>query len=206
LYRLNFFIGKRTRAPPINEQGGCGFSKAPCEIDCEHGHKISSQADKIVGVLIVKKCESKQFAKDSSNSEAVVKKLTTLLNQQLTKKDVKVAQEVKFVKAIGNKTQTQFHYSINAKKEYHDEIKAALGVVCKEKEVNINDLKYICYHIYMLCDSCMRQLMNTNVDHVVLLQVHLIVMKRKVRNQSYVSNSLKVMHFLKIYEKRNILI
>jgi hypothetical protein len=140
---LNYFIAKGTEPAPSKEEGGCGFSKASCEIDCEHGHKISSQTDKVVGVLIVKKCSSERFSKNLTNSQAVARQLTILVNRELAKKGVKVAQKVEFVKAIGNKTQTQFHYSINATKEYHDEVKAALGVVCKDKEVNRNDLKLI---------------------------------------------------------------
>ncbi len=93
-------------------------------------------------MLIVKKCTSKRFAKHISNSEAVTKQLISLVNQQLVKKGVQKAQQIEFVKAIGDETHTQFHYSINAKKEYHNEIKEALRVVCKEKKVNRNHLKY----------------------------------------------------------------
>jgi len=126
---------KRTRPTVTEEQIGCSYSKTPCEIDCQKGHKISSQGDLIVGVLIVKKCASKQFAKGSSNLQAVAKQLTLLVNRQLAKKAVKVLQKVQFVKVIGDKTQTRFHYMINARKEFHDELKAALSIVCKEKEL-----------------------------------------------------------------------
>lgn len=130
-----FFTAKGTKPAPTKGQVGCGLSNEPCEIDCENGHKISSQENKVVGVLIVKKCGSKQFAKDKSNAQAVIKQLSTLLNRQLVKKGIKEEHNVEFVKSIGDKTQTQFHYSINADKQCHDEIKAALRVVCNEKEV-----------------------------------------------------------------------
>jgi hypothetical protein len=126
------------RPAPTKGQASCGVSKEQCEIDCENGHQISSEGDKVVGVLIVKKCSSKRFAKDISNSQVVAKQLSSLVNRQLVKKGVKEAQKIEVVKAVGNDTHALFHYSCNAKKQYHDEIKAALREVCKEKQVNIN--------------------------------------------------------------------
>lgn len=87
-------------------------------------------------MLIVKKCGSERFAKDISNSKAVTKQLSSLVNRQLAKKGINQSLKIEFVKAIGDKTHTLFHYSINATKQYHDEIKATLNAVCKEKEVN----------------------------------------------------------------------
>lgn len=119
------------------------MGRTPCEIDCEKGHKISFETDKVNGVLIIQKCGSKIFAKDSSSSRKVTKELTKLVNRHLTKKGVNATVKVQFVKAVGDQSETQFHYSINVQKEYQDEIKAALNVVCKEKEVKSIDEKYI---------------------------------------------------------------
>jgi len=72
----------------------------------------------------------------------VTKQLSSLVNRQLAKKGVNQSLKIEFVKAIGDKTQTLFHYSINATKQYHHEIKATLNAVCKEKEVNRNNFRY----------------------------------------------------------------
>ncbi len=133
---------KETHAPHGPKgHAGCGAGKEPCEIDCEKGHKISSEGDKVVGELVVTKCSSQRFAKDISNSEAVSKQLSSLVNRQLEKKGVKEAVKIVFGKTVGTETQTVFHYSCNAKKEHQDEIKAALHAVCKDKQVNIRLLK-----------------------------------------------------------------
>lgn len=123
------------RRSPTKEQGGCGFGKSPCEIDCEKGHKISFESDKVLGVLIIKKCASRRFAKDGSSSQRVTKQITRLVNRELTKKGVNISIKVEFVKAIGDQSETQLHYSINVQKQYNDQIKDALNVVCKDKEV-----------------------------------------------------------------------
>lgn len=120
---------------PTKEQSGCGLGKSPCEIDCEKGHKISFESDKVLGVLIIKKCASRRFAKDGSTSQRVTKQITSLVNRELTKKGANVAIRVEFVKAVGDQSETQLHYSINAQKANFDQIKDALNVVCKDKEV-----------------------------------------------------------------------
>ena len=132
-FMANEFLARR-RSPP-REQGGCGLGKDACEIDCEKGHKISFESDKIAGVLIIKNCGSKTFAKDNSSSRKVTKELTKLVNRYLTKKGVNVSVKVEFVKAVGDQSETQLHYAINVQKEHQDEIKEVLNVVCKEKEV-----------------------------------------------------------------------
>ena len=147
---------RKTAKPRTNEPGAthgphethepkghasCGAGKEPCEIDCEKGHKISFEGDKVVGELVVTKCSSKRFAEDISNSEALSKQLSSLVNRQLAKKGVKEEVKIVFDKTVGTETQTVFHYSCNTKKEHQDEIKAALEAVCKDKQVNIRLLK-----------------------------------------------------------------
>jgi hypothetical protein len=110
-----------------------------CEIDCDHGHTITSDGDKVVGVLAVKKCSNKRFAKDISKSHAVAKQLSSLVNRYLVKKGVNVSVKIEFVKAVSNRSETLLHYVCNAKKEHHEQITAALRAVCKEKEVNIKE-------------------------------------------------------------------
>ena len=129
----NCFLARRRS--PTKEQGGCGFGKSSCEIDCEKGHKISFESDKVLGVLVIKKCGSRRFAKDGSSSQRVTKQITTLVNRQLTKKGGNVSIRVEFVKAIGDQSETQLHYSISVQKQYYDQIKDALNVICKDNEV-----------------------------------------------------------------------
>ncbi|CAF4283351.1 unnamed protein product, partial [Adineta steineri] len=124
--------GKRTKRP-----AGCDASNEPCEIDCEHEHKISSEENKLVGVLSVKKCSSKEFEKHIAGSKAVAKELSSLVDQELTKKGIKVAVKIDVVKVVGDDSHCEFHYSVDAKKEEHEHIKAALHTVCKEKQLRV---------------------------------------------------------------------
>ncbi|CAF4089945.1 unnamed protein product, partial [Rotaria magnacalcarata] len=103
------------------------------EIDCENGHKISTDMDKILGSLLVKNCSSRIFSTDISLSEGVIAKLSSLLNEQLFRNGSKDEQNISFLKAIGNETHTRFYYSCIVNKEYHTEIKAALRTICKDK-------------------------------------------------------------------------
>ncbi|CAM6054917.1 unnamed protein product [Sphagnum tenellum] len=109
------------------------------EIDCHNGHKVFSDGDdKVRGVLAVKGCSNKCFANDINKSHSVCQKLSALVNGHLRKNGVKEEHKVHFVKAGGNKTHTYFHYSLNANKEHHDHIKAALREACKENETLSN--------------------------------------------------------------------
>jgi len=174
------FLAKRTRPTPTKNQPGCDSSNEPSEIDCEHGHQISSEGDKIVGVLIIKKCSSERFAKDNSHLHGVTNQMSSLVNRELAKKGRKEAQTIEFVKANGNNTHTEFHYSCDAKKEYHDEIKTALQAICKEKEVIRNYFKYTFDYLYFIISYVM-QSMNISFDYVAVIQVHLTRLLMMIR-------------------------
>ncbi|CAF4448040.1 unnamed protein product, partial [Rotaria socialis] len=103
------------------------------EIDCENGHKISTDMDKILGSFLVNNCSSRIFSADISLSEGVIAKLSSLLNEQLLHNGSKDEPNISFMKAIGNETHTRFYYSCIADKEYHTEIEAALRTICKDK-------------------------------------------------------------------------
>jgi hypothetical protein len=114
----------------------------PSEIDCQNDQKVFSDGDeKVSGVLAVKQCSSKRFANNITKAHSVCQKLSSLINRHLSKNGVKEEHKVHFVKAAGNKTHTYFHYSLNAKKEHHNHIKAALRDACKEKEVSDKTFK-----------------------------------------------------------------
>ncbi|CAF3659157.1 unnamed protein product [Rotaria sp. Silwood1] len=129
------FSAKRVRSTVTKHRPGCDGMKEPVEIDCENGHKIYSDGDKIVGILIVQKCSSEKFAKDNILSQVVSRRMSMLVNRELVGKGFKKIKDIQFVMVVGNHTYTRFHYSCNAKKEYHDQIIAALRTVCKDKEI-----------------------------------------------------------------------
>ncbi|CAF4959736.1 unnamed protein product [Rotaria sp. Silwood1] len=129
------FSAKRVRSTVTKHRPGCDGMKEPVEIDCENGHKIYSDGDKIVGILIVQKCSSEKFAKDNILSQVVSRRMSMLVNRELVGKGFKKIKDIQFVMVVGNHTYTRFHYSCNAKKEYHDQIIAALRTVCKDKEL-----------------------------------------------------------------------
>jgi hypothetical protein len=110
----------------------------PAEVECTNGHEFLLDGDqKVSGVLAVRKCSSEGFAKNITKSQAVVRKLSALVNRHLEKNGVKEEQKAQFIKATGNKTHTFFHYSFDAKKEHHEHIKSALRDACRDKEVRI---------------------------------------------------------------------
>ncbi|CAF4187898.1 unnamed protein product [Rotaria sp. Silwood2] len=61
--------------------------------------------------------------------------MSILVNRELVRNGLKEIQDIQFVMVVGNDTYTRFHYSCNAKKEYHDQAIAALRMVCRDKEL-----------------------------------------------------------------------
>ncbi|CAF4305449.1 unnamed protein product, partial [Adineta steineri] len=67
----------------------------------------------------------------------VAKELSSLVDQELTKKGIKEAVKIDVVQVVGDDSHCEFHYSVEAKKEEHEHIKAALHTVCKEKQLRV---------------------------------------------------------------------
>ncbi len=108
----------------------------PSQIDCDNDHKITAQDDKTLsGVLVVKKCHASRFARKPSRSNNVGNKLSTLLFHRLNSYGVKDLFNVKIVKTVGDKKETQFHYSIPCDKSYHKSVIASMKDACKDKDL-----------------------------------------------------------------------
>ncbi len=97
-------------------------------------------------MLIAKKCARKRVTKNISNPQSVVEQLSLLVNRQLVENGIKELYNVEFVEAIDYKTHTLFHYSINAKKQYHDKIKAALLAISEDQQVDTNYFRHTFNH------------------------------------------------------------
>ncbi|CAF4768910.1 unnamed protein product, partial [Rotaria sp. Silwood2] len=85
----------------------------PSTVDCDKDHKITVQDDKnINGVLIVRSCHASRFARKRSRCTNVGNKWGSLVKSRLDKVGIKGQFPVNIVKTAGDKTQTEFHYSI----------------------------------------------------------------------------------------------
>ncbi|CAF4686616.1 unnamed protein product, partial [Rotaria sp. Silwood2] len=107
----------------------------PSTVDCDKDHKITAQDDKnINGVLIVRSCHASRFARKRSRCTNVGNKLGSLVKSRLDKVGIKGQFPVNIVKTAGDKTQTEFHYSIPCDKSQQQSVIQSLKDSCKEKD------------------------------------------------------------------------
>ncbi|CAF4345797.1 unnamed protein product, partial [Rotaria sp. Silwood2] len=108
----------------------------PSTVDCDKDHKVTVQDDKnINGVLIVRSCHASRFARKRSRCTNVGNKLGSLLKNQLEKVGVKGQFPVNIVKTSGDKTQTEFHYTLPCDKAQHQTVMKSLKDTCKDKDL-----------------------------------------------------------------------
>jgi hypothetical protein len=106
----------------------------PSDIDCDKDHKVIVQDDKnINGVLVVKQCHATRFNRKHSRCTNVGNKFGSLLNTRLDKLGIKDKFDVKIVKTVGDKKQTEFHYTVSCDKSHHKTVIDSLKDACKDK-------------------------------------------------------------------------
>ncbi|CAF4982929.1 unnamed protein product, partial [Rotaria sp. Silwood1] len=107
----------------------------PSTVDCDKDHKVIAQDDKnIQGVLVVKSCHASRFARKPSRCNHVGDKLGALLKSRLDKAGLRGQYPVNIVKTVGDKSQTEFHYTIPCDKSQHQTVIQSLKDSCKEKD------------------------------------------------------------------------
>ncbi|CAF4120378.1 unnamed protein product, partial [Rotaria sp. Silwood2] len=110
-------------------------SSKPSTVDCDKDHKVTAQDDKnINGVLVVKSCHATRFARKPSRCTNVGNKLGSLVKNRLDKVGIKGQFPVKIVKTSGDKTQTEFHYTIPCDKSQQQTVIQSLKDSCKDKD------------------------------------------------------------------------
>ncbi|CAF5085220.1 unnamed protein product, partial [Rotaria sp. Silwood1] len=127
---------KQTSVPrPTKVSGKTLKPSKPSTVDCDKDHKVIAQDDKnIQGVLVVKSCHASRFARKPSRCNHVGNKLGALLKSRLDKAGIKGQYPVNIVKTAGDKTQTEFHYTIPCDKSLHQTVIQSLKDSCKEKD------------------------------------------------------------------------
>jgi hypothetical protein len=106
----------------------------PSDIDCDKDHKVTVQDDKTLsGVLVAKSCHAARFNRKPSRCTNVGNQFGSLLNNRLNKVGIKDQFNVKIVKTIGDKKQTEFHYTLSCDKSHHKTVIDSLKDACKDK-------------------------------------------------------------------------
>ncbi|CAF4951495.1 unnamed protein product, partial [Rotaria sp. Silwood1] len=120
---------------PTTKSGKIVKPSKPSTVDCDKDHTVIAQDDKnIQGVLVVKSCHASRFARKPSRCNHVGNKLGALLKSRLDKAGIKGQYPVNIVKTAGDKTQTEFHYTIPCDKSLHQTVIQSLKDSCKEKD------------------------------------------------------------------------
>ncbi|CAF4938025.1 unnamed protein product [Rotaria sp. Silwood1] len=130
---------KETAAPKPTKASGKTLKPSkpskPSTVDCDKDHTVTAKDDKNVqGVLVVKSCHASRFARKPSRCNHVGDKLGALLKSRLDKAGIKGQYPVNIVKTAGDKTQTEFHYTIPCDKSQHQTVIQSLKDSCKEKD------------------------------------------------------------------------
>jgi len=108
----------------------------PSNIDCDKDHQVVAQDDKnINGVLVVKSCHATRFNRKPSRCSNVGNKFGSLLNTRLSKQGIKDLFNVKIVKTVGDKKQTEFHYTVPCDKSRQKTVMDSLKDACKDKSL-----------------------------------------------------------------------
>ena len=106
----------------------------PTTIDCDNDHKVISQDDKNVqGVLRVQSCHATRFERKPERTTNVGNQLKSLLNQYVSKRGVKDQFDLSIVKTSGDKTYTEFTYTLPCNKDRQPIIIDSLKDACKDK-------------------------------------------------------------------------
>ena len=106
----------------------------PSSIDCDKDHTVTVKDDKnLNGVLVVKSCHATRFDRKPTRCTNVGNQLGSLVNARLAKLGVKDKFDVKIVKTAGDKTQTEFHYTVPCDKSRHQTVIDSLKDACKDK-------------------------------------------------------------------------
>ncbi|CAF4784652.1 unnamed protein product [Rotaria sp. Silwood1] len=120
---------------PTTKSGKIVKPSKPSTVDCDKDHTVTAQDDKnLQGVLVVKSCHASRFARKPSRCNHVGDKLGALLKNRLDKAGIKGQYPVNIVKTVGDKTQTEFHYTIPCDKSQHQTVIQSLKDSCKEKD------------------------------------------------------------------------
>ncbi|CAF4094129.1 unnamed protein product, partial [Rotaria sp. Silwood1] len=121
---------------PTTKSGKIVKPSKPSTVDCDKDHTVTAKDDKnLQGVLVVKSCHATRFARKQSRCTNVSNKLGTLLKNRLDKAGLKGQYPVKIVKTLGDKTQTEFHYTIPCDKSQHQIVINQLKDTCKDKDL-----------------------------------------------------------------------
>jgi hypothetical protein len=108
----------------------------PTTVDCDKDHKVTVQDDKTVsGVLVVRSCHATRFQRKPTRCSNVGDKLTSLLNVRLAKLGIKDPHSVKISNTLGNKQQTEFHYTCPCEKAKQQAVIDSLKDSCKDKDL-----------------------------------------------------------------------
>ena len=106
----------------------------PSSIDCDKDHTVTVKDDKnLNGVLVVKSCHATRFDRKPSRCTNVGNQLGSLVNARLAKLGVNDKCDVKIVKTAGDKTQTEFHYTVPCDKSRQQTVIDSLKDACKDK-------------------------------------------------------------------------
>ncbi len=124
-----------TNGPKVTKQSGKTLKPSkPSDIDCDKDHKVTVQDDKTLnGVLVVKSCHAARFNRKPSRCTNVGNQFGSLLNNRLDKVGIKDQFNVKIVKTLGDKTQTEFHYTLSCDKSRQKTVIDSLKDACKDK-------------------------------------------------------------------------
>ncbi|CAF5121735.1 unnamed protein product, partial [Rotaria sp. Silwood1] len=124
---------KPTSVPrPTKASGKTLKPSKPSTVDCEKDHTVTAKDDKnLQGVLVVKSCHASRFARKPNRCTNVGNKLGALLKNRLDKAGIKGQYPVNIVKTLGDKTQTEFHYTIPCDKSQHQSVIQSLKDSCK---------------------------------------------------------------------------
>jgi hypothetical protein len=119
-----------------NKPGKTLKPSKPSGIDCDKDHKVTVQDDKTLsGVLVVKSCHAARFNRKPSRCTNVGNQFGSLLNTRLNKVGIKDQFNVKIVKTLGDKKQTEFHYTLSCDKSRHKTVIDSLKDACKDKNL-----------------------------------------------------------------------
>ncbi len=83
-------------------------------------------------MLVVKQCHATRFIRKPSRCTNVGDKVGALLNTRLNKLGITDQFNVKIVKTVGDKKQTQFHYTVSCDKSKQKTVIDSLKEACKD--------------------------------------------------------------------------
>jgi hypothetical protein len=131
---------KETSAPapatqkPTTKAGKTLKPSKPSDIECDKDHKVTAQDDKTVsGVLVVKSCHATRFNRKPSRCSNVGNHFGSLVNSRCGKAGIKDKFNVKILKTVGDKTKTEFHYTLACDKAHQKTVIDSLKDACKDK-------------------------------------------------------------------------